>query len=66
MSGEIVNLNKARKARAKEEAAARSKANRAKYGQTTAQRFKAKLDAMKAERALDGKRRETDSDDQKG
>ncbi|MDP9103932.1 MAG: DUF4169 family protein [Pseudomonadota bacterium] len=65
MSGDVVNLNKARKARDKADAAVKAKANRAKFGQTTAERFKAKLDATKAKRALDGKLRETGDDTSK-
>jgi hypothetical protein len=62
MSGEVVNLNKARKAREKAEAANKAKANRAKHGQTTAERFKAKLDALRSDRSLDGKKRDRDRD----
>jgi hypothetical protein len=65
MSGDVVNLNKARKARDKADAAVKAKANRTKFGQTTAERFKAKLDAAKAKRMLDGKRRETGDDTSK-
>jgi hypothetical protein len=62
MSGDVVNLNKARKAREKADAGVKAKANRAKFGQTTTERFKAKLDTAKAKRTLDGKRRETGDD----
>jgi hypothetical protein len=55
---EIINLNRARKARARTAASAKAGANRAKFGQT-----KAEKDAEAAERArraalLDGAKRE--------
>lgn len=60
MSGEIVNLNKARKAKAKADAKSKAAANRAKYGQTTAERAKAAWDKLRAERTLDGHKRDED------
>jgi len=42
-----INLNKARKARAKAEAGQRAQENRAKFGRT---RFEKKLEAAKAEK----------------
>jgi len=56
--GEIVNLNKARKTRARQEAEAKAAANRAKHGRTKVEkandtraeaRAKALLDAVKKE-----------------
>lgn len=62
MSGEIVNLRKARKAHARAEDKARAAANRAAHG-----RPKAETAALAAERArqlrvLDGHRREPDEE----
>lgn len=49
--GEIVNLRRARKGRAREEAASRAAANRRKFGATLAER-----EALRAERALEVRR----------
>ena len=57
---EIVNLNKARKARAKAQAGREAAENRVRFGRTKADR---ELDAArddKARRELEGKRREDD------
>jgi hypothetical protein len=54
--GDIVNLNKARKARAKEDAAARTAENRIRFGRPKAQSVKALKEARQAAGALDGKR----------
>ncbi len=48
----VVNFNKAKKA--KDQAAA----NRARFGQTKGQKLKAKADADRAQRTLDGAKRE--------
>jgi hypothetical protein len=58
MSGEIVNLNKARKAKQKSQSKAEAVKNRAKHGQTTAERAKALWDKLSAERKLDAHKRE--------
>lgn len=55
---EIVNLNKARKARAQAEAKATAAANRAKFGRTKGDKAASKLDAAKTTRTLDGAKRE--------
>lgn len=58
MTGEIVNLNRARKARARAEDAARAAENRALFGRTKAEKIR---DSDKAERLkshLDGHRRD--------
>lgn len=55
---EIVNLNKARKARAKDEAEAKAAANRAKHGRSKAEkRSEAQADARRRA-LLDGAKRE--------
>jgi hypothetical protein len=53
---EIVNLNKRRKARARDERAAEAAENRVRYGRTRLERAREAADAAKAERALEGKR----------
>lgn len=55
---EIVNLNKARKARAQVEAKATAAANRAKFGRTKGEKAVSKLETAKTERTLDGAKRE--------
>ena len=57
MSGEIVNFNKARKAKIKAESSAKAADNRISFGRTKVERGLAKLDADKAARALDGHKR---------
>ena len=55
---EIINLNRARKARARAEKAADADANRHRFGRTKAQKAAEALDREQAERTLDGARRE--------
>ena len=55
---EIVNLNRARKARDKEEAAKRAAENRVRFGTTKHQRRRAEREAEKAKKELDDKRLE--------
>lgn len=55
---EIVNLNRARKAKAREGAKAKASENRAAFGRTKAERELEKARAEKAARALEGKKRE--------
>jgi hypothetical protein len=57
MSGEIVSLGKARKARAKAETSAKSAANRVIFGRTKAERTVAKAQSDKAAAILDGHKR---------
>jgi hypothetical protein len=56
--GEIVNLNQARKVRAKAGAKAEAAENRAAHGRTKAERVKAEKERAAAERLLDGARRD--------
>ena len=53
MTGQVVNLNKARKVRARTEDKARADANAVKHGRTKAQRTIEATQAEKARRALD-------------
>ena len=60
MTGEIVNLNKARKAKAKTDAKAKAVANRAKHGETTAERAVKLIERLRAEKKLDAHKRDED------
>jgi hypothetical protein len=55
---EIVNLNRARKAKARGEAQATAAANRIAHGRTKAEKQAAKADAGRRARDLDGAKRE--------
>lgn len=54
--GDVVNLNKARKGRARRERAASAVANRVRFGLPKAERTKAAKAADSARQTLDGKR----------
>ncbi|MBA4804067.1 MAG: DUF4169 family protein [Brevundimonas sp.] len=60
--GDIVNLNRARKERAKAAARASAAANRAAHGRTRGERSGAEAERARAARLLDGAKRE-DRDD---
>jgi hypothetical protein len=55
---ELINLNKARKARARAEGKAQAAANRVRHGQTKGAKAVSKLEAERARRELEGKKRE--------
>lgn len=55
---ELINLNKARKAKARAADKAQASENRARFGQSKGQKMLSKLDAERARRDLDGKKRE--------
>lgn len=55
---EIINLRRARKAKARADAARQADANRLAFGRTKAEREVATLDADRARRLLDGAKRE--------
>ncbi len=55
--GEIVNLRRARKAKARAVAAAQADANRLAFGRTKAERKATALDTERARRLLDGAKR---------
>ena len=59
MSGTPINLNKARKARAKADAARQADANRARHGLSKAEREAAKAVRAKQARIVDSHKRET-------
>lgn len=56
--GEVVNLNKARKDRAKAEAKLAAKANRAGHGQSKGDRTLTEKERARADRLLDGSKLE--------
>jgi hypothetical protein len=56
--GEVVNLNRVRKDRAKAEARATASANRAAHGRTKAERTLAETERERAARLLDGSKLE--------
>ena len=60
---EIVNLNRARKTRAKDEDKARAAANRIVHGRTKADKSLSALERHRAEKLLDGQKRDPKSDD---
>ena len=55
---DIVNFNKAKKARAKQDAKSQAAANRAKLGRTKGEKAAEKAEAAKVVRVLDGAKRE--------
>ena len=60
MTGEVVNLRMARKARARSETQTLAAANRARFGEPGPARKAREAEAARAERMLDGARREQD------
>lgn len=56
--GEIVNLNKARKARERQEAEARAAANRTRHGRTKAEKVNDARAEARRKALLDGVKRE--------
>ncbi|WP_315762901.1 DUF4169 family protein [Sphingomonas sp. Y38-1Y] len=58
---DLVNLNRARKAKAKAERTAIADANRTKFGRTAAQKASDAADKARAARLLDDARREDDA-----
>ncbi len=62
MAAEIVNLRRVRKARARDEKAAKAGASRARHGRTKAEETRDDLAAGRAARDLEGKRREPEDD----
>lgn len=56
--GEVVNLRRARKARARAADAAQASANRAAFGRTKAEKARDEEEAARRDRLLDGAKRE--------
>ena len=61
--GEIVNLNRARKTRAKAENKAQAAANRVVHGRSKADKTLTALERHRADKLLDGQKLESKSDD---
>ncbi len=59
---EIINLNRARKARQKAGAKATAEANRALHGRSRADRDAQKIERERADRHIEGHKREDDHD----
>jgi hypothetical protein len=59
---EIINLNRARKARQKAGAKAAAEANRLLHGRTRADRDAQKIERERADRHIEGHKREDDHD----
>jgi hypothetical protein len=55
---ELINFNRAKKARDRAEDRAQAAENRVRFGQTKGQKAAAKLDTERARRELEGKKRE--------
>ena len=55
---ELINFNQAKKAKGRADGKARAAENRVRFGRTKGQKAVSKLDAEKALRELDGKKRE--------
>ncbi|TAJ71644.1 MAG: DUF4169 family protein [Phenylobacterium sp.] len=55
---ELINLNKARKAKARAAGKTQAAENRVRFGQTKGGKAVARLDAERARRDLEGKKRE--------
>lgn len=60
--GDLVNLNKARKARAKAEAEKKAADNRAKFGMTKAEKTKIADEKSRLARHVDGHKRDEDAE----
>ena len=59
MSADIVNLNKARKKKAREERAAKAQENRVRFGRTKAERKAIDTERKRIATEIDGARRQT-------
>jgi len=57
---ELVNLNKARKAKARADREAQAGANRAKFGRTKAERLRDEAEAAQARQKIDSHRMDQD------
>jgi hypothetical protein len=61
MAAKLINLNRARKAKAKRDHTAEADANRAKFGRTKAEKQAAKAETEAAARHLDAHKRDETS-----
>lgn len=60
--GDIINLRQARKAKVRKDKEQMAAANRAKFGQTKAEREVRRIEEARQDRLLDGSRRDGDVD----
>ena len=60
--GDVINLRQARKAKVRRDKEQVAAANRVKFGQTKADREVRRIEEARADRLLDGSRREGDAD----
>lgn len=58
--GDVVNFNKARKARARTDAKATAESNRARFGRSKAEKARDRIDKTRADRLLDGAKLDED------
>ena len=58
---EVINLNRARKQREKQQQQATAAANRVKFGRTGAEKRQERAERSRSDQALDGKRLDPDS-----
>ena len=63
MAGNVVNLNRFRKKKQREETAKQAEINRIRHGRTQAEKDRERLERERAARAIDGKRLERDRDE---
>ena len=63
MPADLINLNRARKQKAKRERVAEAAANRAKFGRTKAEKLKQKAESDPAERSIEAHRRDSPDDE---
>jgi hypothetical protein len=63
MAGNVVNLNRFRKKKQREDKAKQAEVNRARHGRTQAQKERAHADRERAARILEGKRLEPGASD---
>ncbi|WP_309646346.1 DUF4169 family protein [Phenylobacterium sp.] len=55
---DLINFNKAKKAKARDQDRSQAARNRVAFGRTKAEKTASKMEASQADRALDGTRRE--------
>ncbi len=60
MSAEVINLRRVRKGKLRDDKARQADQNRARFGQTKAERVKTAADRERATRTIEGHRRETE------
>lgn len=65
MTGDIVNFNRARKAKAHAQKQRRAEENRERFGESKAARLNREAEARKRNELLDGAKRESDERDNK-